>query len=212
MVPAVVTTPSKYNLLHAVGGADKSLTSLSFASDSSNQLLEIPLQQVTPTSVCSFTTKNSPKNVQSNGTRREGKCNGPVAYSHPSTPVTSPITAETNFGLEHDHDDNCNNNSKDIHELSFAQETSESCTTTTTSANSLNVHAKVEKENKQSANGTVSKGDFSPTINNTGGIENEAGSRSGQESTEVSEIAERKESEEQSIVEQVSPSETIKSH
>lgn len=54
----VNNTPSKDNLLHTSGGTDKSLTSLSLASDSSNQLVGIPLQQL---SSLSTSMKNSPK-------------------------------------------------------------------------------------------------------------------------------------------------------
>ncbi|ODM95608.1 Adenosine receptor A2a, partial [Orchesella cincta] len=62
MIPTAVTTASRDNLLRTAGGTDKSLTSLSLGSDTSNQLLEIPLQVTTSTF-----TNNSPKNVHSNG-------------------------------------------------------------------------------------------------------------------------------------------------
>lgn len=91
MIPMVVNgTPSRDNLLRTAGGTDKSLTNLSLASDSSNQLLGIPLQQITTTT----SDSSSPK---TNGCGRTHKCNNgrnPPLHNQLSMPQLSLTATE----------------------------------------------------------------------------------------------------------------------
>ncbi|CAL8115386.1 unnamed protein product [Orchesella dallaii] len=122
MIPTAVTTASRDNLLRTAGGTDKSLTSLSLASDTSNQLLEIPLQVTTSASPI------SPKNVHSNGAsgsrERKSKSNSPTLHIHLTSLTTGAAHKKSNMKSKVSQ-----NNSH-----SSSSETVETCYITTTPA------------------------------------------------------------------------------